>query len=48
MDNPKRIDFSLQKHIGIGIRWDSWFYEFEINIAFMCFCVTLGFGKELK
>jgi len=48
MDYIKRIEFSIQKHIGVGIRWDQWFYQLEIVISIMCFSVTLGFGKNLQ
>lgn len=42
----KRFDIFFDKHIGIGIRWNSDFYDFHLSIALIMFTITIGFGKD--
>lgn len=41
----KRFDIFLEKHIGFGVRWDSYEYPLHLSIAFPFVTVTLGFGR---
>lgn len=42
----KRFDIFFEKHIGFGIRWDSFSYALDLSIAFPFFTITIGLGKE--
>ena len=42
-----RFNIFFEKHIGIGLRWDSYVYSLEISIAIFFITFTLGFGKKL-
>ena len=44
----KRFDIFIDKHIGLGIRWDNTFYDIELSIALVMFTITIGIGKEHK
>ena len=44
--DSKRFDIFFDKHIGIGIRWDSFKYALEISIALIMFTVVIGIGEE--
>jgi len=48
MNDPDRFYIIFQKHIGFGIRWESFFYQLEISIAFPFFAVIIGLGKKLQ
>jgi len=41
----KRFNIFFDKHIGFGIRWETWIYPLEISIAFPFFTITYGFGR---
>lgn len=43
-----KFDIFLEKHIGFGIRWDSFTYPIEISIAFPFVTVTFGLGRKIK
>ena len=46
MGESKRFEVFLEKHIGFGIRWDSFEYPLHISVAFPFFAITVGFGKR--
>jgi len=43
MGNPDRFEILLERHIGVGIRWCSDFYQLEISfsIPFITICIRL-------
>jgi hypothetical protein len=41
----RRFDLFMEKHIGLGIRWNTDMYDLHLSISFMCFTVTIGIGK---
>lgn len=46
-DRPPRLDVFFEKHIGLGIRWETgWPFALTLSIAFPFVTVTLGFGKR--
>lgn len=42
---PKRFDVFFERHIGIGLRWNSYEYPLHLSIAFPFFTITVGIGK---
>lgn len=42
----RRFDIFFEKHFGLGIRWDSVYYQLDLSIAFPFFTIVLGLGKE--
>ena len=46
MGEVRRFDIFFEKHIGLGVRWDSFEYPLHVSIAFPFFTITIGFGKE--
>ena len=47
MGEGKRFDIFFEKHFGLGIRWDSWSYPFELSVAIPFVTITIGFGKRI-
>jgi len=45
MGAAKRFDIFYDRHIGFGIRWDNFSYQFELSIALIFFTVNIGFGR---
>lgn len=43
-DGAKRFDIFIEKHIGMGIRWDDWLYPIHLSIAFPFFTISIGVG----
>lgn len=43
----RRFDIFFEKHIGFGVRWQSWSYDIDLSIAFPFFTITLGLGRDL-
>lgn len=41
----KRFDIFFEKHIGIGLRWDSIYYPLEISLSIMFLTVVIGIGE---
>jgi hypothetical protein len=42
-----RINFFLEKHFGIGLRWNgSGRYAFRVSLSILCFTCSLGIGKK--
>lgn len=48
MGKVRRIDFFLDNHIGIGIRWETYNYSFDINISIFFLTIIIGIGKRLE
>jgi hypothetical protein len=42
----KRFDIFIEKHVGIGIRWDSYSYPLHLSLALPFVTVTIGIGRE--
>jgi hypothetical protein len=47
MGEPTRFYILFEKHIGLGIRWDSFNYQLEIAISLPFLTVVFGLGKKL-
>lgn len=43
--NNRRFDIFIEKHIGVGIRWDNFVYPYHLSISILCFTITIGFGS---
>ena len=48
MDNPRRFDVMIEKHIGVGIRWESVFYPLHLSVALPFVTFTIGIGRALR
>lgn len=46
--NNQRFDIYFDRHIGFGIRWDTDFtrYTIELSISIPFLTVTISFGKD--
>ena len=43
---PKRFDVFFEKHIGVGIRWQTDFaFPFELSVSIPFVTFAIGFGK---
>jgi hypothetical protein len=47
MGNEGRFRVFFEKHVGFGIRWDSWCYALDISIALPFVTFNIGLGKEI-
>jgi len=48
MGEMKRFDIFFERHLGLGIRWQTGFgFPFVLSVAFPFWTVTVGFGKRL-
>ena len=46
--DKRRFNIFFEKHVGLGIRWDTtWYYPFELSIAIPFITITIGFGKKI-
>lgn len=41
----RRFDIFFERHIGVGVRWDSFLYPVHLSIAVPFVTLTIGFGK---
>ena len=41
-----RFEIFIEKHIGFGIRWDTYQYKLHLSIAFPFVIICIGIGKE--
>ena len=45
MGTIRRFAIFPEKHIGFGIRWDTWDYPLHLSISFPFFTITVGIGR---
>lgn len=46
MGEVKRFDVFFEKHIGLGLRWDTAWFPLQLSLAILCVTITVGFGKR--
>jgi len=47
MNTPSRLHYFFDQHIGVGLRWRSVFYQFELSLSLPLVTIVLGFGRPL-
>lgn len=43
-----RFDIFFERHIGLGIRWDSCGYALRLSFAFPFVTITVGLGRSTQ
>jgi len=46
MGPDKRFDVFFEKHFGLGIRWDDFFYPLHLSISIPFITFTFGLGRQ--
>ena len=46
MGKNKRLDVFIEKHFGLGVRWDNFQYTLHLSFALPFITFTLGLGKR--
>ena len=46
MGEWKRFEFYVEKHIGIGVRWDHFGYAIRVSVALPFVTMVVGIGSK--